>query len=140
MSLESAGRFFTTRVTWEALSISVSIFKAVLVSCQGCNKLSQTGVGKNSRNLLSHGAGDQNSEIKMLTSDVSRTLIHPEALEETPSLLFPVLTSFAFLGLWPHHPNLCLHFSLIAQLVKNLPAMQETPIRFLGLEDPLEKG
>ena len=30
--------------------------------------------------------------------------------------------------------------SLIAQLVKNLPAMQETPVRFLGREDPLEKG
>ena len=30
--------------------------------------------------------------------------------------------------------------SLIAQLVKNLPAMQETPVRLLGWEDPLEKG
>ena len=30
--------------------------------------------------------------------------------------------------------------SPIAQLVKNLPAMQKTPIRFLGREDPLEKG
>ena len=30
--------------------------------------------------------------------------------------------------------------SLIAQLVKNLPAMQETAIGFLGQEDPLEKG
>ena len=29
---------------------------------------------------------------------------------------------------------------LIAQLVKNPPAMQETPVRFLGQEDPLEKG
>ena len=29
--------------------------------------------------------------------------------------------------------------SLIAQLVKNLPAMQETWVRFLGQEDPLEK-
>ena len=29
---------------------------------------------------------------------------------------------------------------LIAQLVKNLPAMQETPVQFLGQEDPLEKG
>ena len=28
----------------------------------------------------------------------------------------------------------------VAQLVKNLPAMQETPIQFLGQEDPLEKG
>ena len=30
--------------------------------------------------------------------------------------------------------------SLIAQLVKNPPAMQETPVRFLVREDPLEKG
>ena len=28
----------------------------------------------------------------------------------------------------------------IAQLMKNPPAMQETPVRFLGWEDPLEKG
>lgn len=30
--------------------------------------------------------------------------------------------------------------SLIAQLVKNPPAMQETPVRLLGREDLLEKG
>ena len=30
--------------------------------------------------------------------------------------------------------------SLIAQLVKNPPAMQETPVQLLGWEDPLEKG
>ena len=30
--------------------------------------------------------------------------------------------------------------SLIAQLVKNLPAMQETWVQSLGWEDPLEKG
>ena len=29
---------------------------------------------------------------------------------------------------------------LVAQLVKNLPAVQETRIRSLGQEDPLEKG
>ena len=28
----------------------------------------------------------------------------------------------------------------IAQLVKNQPVMQETLVRFLGWEDPLEKG
>ena len=27
-----------------------------------------------------------------------------------------------------------------AQMVKNLPAMQETWVQFLGQEDPLEKG
>ena len=30
--------------------------------------------------------------------------------------------------------------SLVAQLAKNLPAMQETPVQFLGGEDLLEKG
>ena len=30
--------------------------------------------------------------------------------------------------------------SLVAQMVKNLPAMQETWVRSLGWEDPLEKG
>ena len=29
--------------------------------------------------------------------------------------------------------------SLVAQLGKNLPAMQESQVRFLGQEDPLEK-
>ena len=30
--------------------------------------------------------------------------------------------------------------SLEAYMVKNLPARQETPVLFLGQEDPLEKG
>ena len=30
--------------------------------------------------------------------------------------------------------------SLVAQMVKNLPAIQETWVRSLGWEDPLEKG
>ena len=28
----------------------------------------------------------------------------------------------------------------MAQTVKNLPAMQETQVRYLGQEDPLQKG
>ena len=40
-----------------------------------------------------------------------------------------------------NYMHLCeVRASLIAQLVKNLPAMQETPVQFLGREDPLEKG
>ena len=30
--------------------------------------------------------------------------------------------------------------SLVAQLVKNLPAIQEILVQFLGWDDPLEKG
>ena len=38
--------------------------------------------------------------------------------------------------------ELCLEpwASLVAQWVENLPAMQETWVRSLGQEDPLEKG
>ena len=35
---------------------------------------------------------------------------------------------------------LSLRAFLVAQLVKNLPAMQETLVESLGHEDPLEKG
>ena len=41
-----------------------------------------------------------------------------------------------------HHnidPHLSLGTSLVAQMVKNLPAVQETRVQFLGQEDPLEK-
>ena len=37
------------------------------------------------------------------------------------------------------HDIRCYSF-LVTQLVKNPPAMQETPVQFLGLEDLLEKG
>ena len=33
-----------------------------------------------------------------------------------------------------------LRYSLVGQLVKNLPTVQETCLQFLGWEDPLEKG
>ena len=34
----------------------------------------------------------------------------------------------------------CFAASLVAQTVKNLPAMQEPQVQSLGQEDPLEKG
>ena len=44
------------------------------------------------------------------------------------------ITQFTHLG--------CMNqwFSLVAQTVKNLPAMWDTWVRSLGQEDPLEKG
>ena len=38
------------------------------------------------------------------------------------------------------YPLQCSWTSLVAQLVKNLPAMRETWVRPLDWEDPLEKG
>ena len=42
---------------------------------------------------------------------------------------------FSFPGVQPHHPLT----SLVAQTLKNLPAIQETRVQSLGWEDPLEK-
>ena len=38
------------------------------------------------------------------------------------------------------YPLQCSWASLVAQMVNNLPAMWETCVQSLGLEDPLEKG
>ena len=65
--------------------------------------------------------------------------------------LIPLLNLSLFLGYWlqvlrfdPKFINpgerLNLLASLVAQMVKNLPAMWETQVRSLGQEDPLEKG
>ena len=56
-------------------------------------------------------------------------------LSQSSGLLFffqQVLFNFTFLAT----PKA----SLVAQTVKNLPAVQETWVRSLGLEDPLEEG
>ena len=39
-----------------------------------------------------------------------------------------------------HMVHIIYIYIYIAQLVKNLPKMQETLVQFLGWEDPLEKG
>ena len=41
---------------------------------------------------------------------------------------------------WQNSFSLCLSVGLVAQLVKNLPATQETWVPSLHWEDPLEKG
>ena len=38
------------------------------------------------------------------------------------------------------HIEILIEIFLVAQMVKNLPATQETWVRSLGQEDPLEKG
>ena len=54
--------------------------------------------------------------------------------ERANSQLCALLASVWVRLVWPP-----LRTSLVAQMLKNLPAVQETQIRFLGWEDPLEK-
>ena len=51
-----------------------------------------------------------------------------------------ILEVLLFLNIYPGVELLGHSTSLVAQLVKNLPEMQETLVLFLGQKDPLEKG
>ena len=53
-------------------------------------------------------------------------------------ILFPELCAQAPECWFVRHHG-CFWASLVAQMVKNLPAMQETQVPSLGQEDPLEK-
>ena len=53
----------------------------------------------------------------------------------TPKADFWIWWQISIYTVWPQN-----WASLVAQLVKNLPEMQETPVQFLGRDDPLEKG
>ena len=53
--------------------------------------------------------------------------------------IFSHSESCLFIFLW--YPLLCKRWAfLVAQMIKNLPAMQETRVWFLDQENPLEKG
>ena len=73
-----------------------------------------------------HGKSDPSWHKKILSKASSPSLVRPR--------LLPCLPLSGWLSLHP-----LLWASLLTQSVKNLPAMQETQVRFLGWEDPLEK-
>ena len=72
-------------------------------------------------------------------------LLIPTYLLSLPASLFPLVTSWFSIEDKRIYCDGDLvscfteRASLIAQMVKNPPAMQETPVRVLGQEDPLEK-
>ena len=76
-----------------------------------------------------------------------RPPLHPSTLSQAPHpLLLDLCTCWFLLDtprIYDHYaplrPSSATGASLVAQLVKNLPAMQETWVRFMDWEDPLEK-
>ena len=72
----------------------------------------------------------------------------PDPGTKPPSLTSPALAGrlFTIRATWEAHllfmdtQKLTSRASLVAQIVNNRPAIWETWVRFLGWEDPLEKG
>ena len=50
------------------------------------------------------------------------------------------LSTVIYNGKESEKESIYVQASLVAQMVKNLPARQETQVQFLGWEDPLEEG
>ena len=53
---------------------------------------------------------------------------------------FLSLHTYTYIYTYITHTHTETWASLVAQIVKNLPAMRETQVPSLGQEDPLEKG
>ena len=70
----------------------------------------------------------------MLSMILSTEILIP-TFKEWPYTLWVRQTSRLF-----HYRVTCYRTSLVAQMVKNLPSMQETRVWSLGWEDPLEKN
>ena len=66
----------------------------------------------------------------------------PVAGSERTKPFSPLGLLLVSLGVFTLFGHIAIHLgaSLVAQMVKKLPAMQETWVRSLGGEDPLEKG
>ena len=73
-----------------------------------------------------------------------RSLVEVPSLQGAGSVLVAYMGSISGSGRSPGggigYPLRYSWASMVAQLVKNLPAMQETWVQSLGWQDPLEKG
>ena len=69
----------------------------------------------------------------LISLDITNYLCNFYLLRQFKKLAYKI-------GTWLIQDYQCIRASLVAQLVKNLPAMQETLVQFPGQEDPLEKG
>ena len=88
------------------------------------------------RSSLKHSHSLEAHESLPKASDASDS----PARASTEQTAFAVSPLGGLCGFPQSIPYLVIRASLVAQLVKNLPAMHETWVRSLGWEDPLEKG
>ena len=103
------------------------------------------------RHTLSSGSGLMISSVVInicvVNPSKSTSLFCCKIKEQTSKVIYEYreslhiasLKKYTFFFFFNQARTLYQWASLIAQLVKNPPAMQETPVQILGQEDPLEK-
>ena len=95
-------------------------------------------------------SGGRGQAVRWVTLTTDAPVIHqlPVLLISTSQAPLPPPSQALYKGdmfldlskLSPLSLSVLSRASLISQLVKNLPAMEETPVQLLGREDLLEKG
>ena len=86
---------------------------------------SQAGIKIASRNINNLRYADDKTQMAESEEELKSLLMKVKEESEKPGLNVNLQKTWA---------------SLVAQLVKNLPTMQETGVQSLGWEEPLEKG
>ena len=84
---------------------------------------------------LVHGSGHCQHDQSQMYASFSNWKNDRKSLRQNKNLVLHYLLTILIES---YHAN--LQASLVAQLVKNLPAMRQTWVGSLGWEDPLEKG
>ena len=125
--------FLKRQIRWSGIPISFRIFHSFPLFATPWTAAHQPSLSiTNSRSLL------KLLSIESMILSKHFILCHPLLLhfQSFPaSGSFPMSRSFT-----SDHHTIKNKASLVAQLVKNPPAMQETWVQSLGWEDPLEKG
>ena len=107
----------------------------LLMSAALAGKFCATSVPPGKPSLLScshyHSPTLLPHDLNTLRDNPAKTLI---------SKIFDLLSSKHLSFVLAHLLHIPLQHTQVAQLVRNPSAMQETPVRFLGQEEPLEKG
>ena len=128
-----AGRFFTTSATWKVLHYIMK----VKVKSLSCVRLFATSWTLAYQAPLSMGFFRQEYWSGLpCNQELAHVSGRPAILR-----LWPVPNGSYSPHRFIHDQNWCdkLLISLVAQTVRHLPTMQETQVRSLGWEDPLEK-
>ena len=119
---------------WKDVQYHVSLGNFKLKQCDDTAHLLKWTKSKMNTNTYNTRAGEDMEEQKLIHYCCGWKMVEPLRGYTTVKQLIHGFLKKQYID------SNSIRASLVAQLVKNPPPMQETPVQFLGQEDPLEEG